>query len=101
MGFPGGASSKRSACQSRRRKRYTFDPWVRKIPQEGHGNTLQYSCVGNPMDRGAWQATVHDFAESVMTVHTCNIKFIINQILMERSRFYLVLEHVISLYSCS
>ena len=26
---------------------------------EGNGNSLQYSCLGNPMDRGAWQATVH------------------------------------------
>ena len=32
MGFPGGASSKRSACQCRRCERYRFDPWVRKIP---------------------------------------------------------------------
>ena len=28
-------------------------------PGEGNGNPLQYSCLGNPMDRGAWQATVH------------------------------------------
>ena len=28
-------------------------------PGGGHGNSLQYSCLGNPMDRGAWQATVH------------------------------------------
>ena len=30
----------------------------------GHGNPLQYSCLENPMDRGAWQATVHRIAES-------------------------------------
>ena len=30
-----------------------------KSPGEGHGNPLQYSCLENPMDRGAWQATVH------------------------------------------
>ena len=30
----------------------------------GHGNPLQYSCLENPMDRGAWQATVHGIAES-------------------------------------
>ena len=29
---------------------------------EEHGNPLQYSCLGNPMDRGFWQATVHAFA---------------------------------------
>ena len=32
--------------------------------EEGHGNPLQYSCLENPMDRGAWQATVHGVTES-------------------------------------
>ena len=32
-----------------------------------HGNPLQYSCLGNPMDRGAWRATVHRIAESDRT----------------------------------
>ena len=36
-----------------------IDPWVGKIPGEGNGNPLQYSCLGNHMDRGGWQATVH------------------------------------------
>ena len=31
---------------------------------EGHGNLLQYSFLGNPMDKGAWQATVHGAAKS-------------------------------------
>ena len=30
-----------------------------RCPGGGHGNPLQYSCLGNPMDRGAWQAIVH------------------------------------------
>ena len=34
------------------------------IPGEGNGNPLQYSCLENPMDRGAWQAIVHGVAES-------------------------------------
>ena len=83
MGFPGGASSKGSACQCRRCKRYTSDPWVRKIPPR---RTWQPTPVFLPGK--SWQATVHDFAESDMIVHACNIKFIINQILMERSHFY-------------
>ena len=52
-------SGKESTCQSRR---YRFDPWVRKIPGEGNGNPLQYSCLENPIDRGTWRATVHGFA---------------------------------------
>jgi len=31
---------------------------------DGNGNPLQYSCLKNPMDRGAWQATVHEVAKS-------------------------------------
>ena len=34
-------------------------PDLRRSPREGNGNPLQYSRLGNPMDRGAWQATVH------------------------------------------
>ena len=33
-------------------------------PGEGNGNPSQYSCLGNPMDRGAWQATVHGVGKS-------------------------------------
>ena len=33
-----------------------FDPWVGKIPEEGSGYPLQYSCLENPMDSGAWWA---------------------------------------------
>ena len=41
-----------------------FDPWVGKIPGEGNGNPLQYSCLENSMEGGAWQATVHGIAKS-------------------------------------
>ena len=34
-------------------------PGLGGSPGEGHGNPFQYSCLGNPMDRGAWQAMVH------------------------------------------
>ena len=39
-------------------------PGLGRSPGEGNGNPLQYSCLGNPMDRGAWQATVHGVAKS-------------------------------------
>ena len=35
-----------------------------RSPGEGNGNPLQYSCLGNPMDKGAWQTTVHGVAKS-------------------------------------
>ena len=45
------------------------DTWVRSLgqedsPREGNGNPLQYSCLENPMDGGAWRATVHGVAKS-------------------------------------
>ena len=39
-------------------------PELERSPGGGHGNLLQYSCLENPMDRGAWQAEVHGIAES-------------------------------------
>ena len=63
-GFPSGSESKEPACN-------VGDPGsipgLGRSPGEGNGNPLQYSCLGNPMDRGAWQATVHGVAESDST----------------------------------
>ena len=39
-------------------------PGLGRSPGEGHGNPLQYSCLENPMDRGAWRATAHRVAKS-------------------------------------
>ena len=49
-----------------------------RSPEGGHGNLLQYSCLENPMDRGAWQATVHRVAQSwpqmkKLSMHTYTI----------------------------
>ena len=38
-------------------------PGSRISPREGNGNPFQYPCLGNPMDRGLWQATVHGVTE--------------------------------------
>ena len=51
-------------CKCRRGKGCGFDTWGRKTPVGGHGNPLQYSCLKNPMDRGAWRATVQGVAKS-------------------------------------
>ena len=59
-GLPWWLSGKEFACQCRR---HGFDPWVGKIPKEGNRNQLQYSCLGNPIDRGAWWVTVHRVAK--------------------------------------
>ena len=39
-------------------------PGLGRFPGGGHGNPLQYPCLENPMDRGAWQATVHEVTKS-------------------------------------
>ena len=65
IGFPGssnGKKKKKKVCLQCRRPR--FDPWIRKIHGERNGNPLQYSCPKNPIDRGAWWATVYGVAKS-------------------------------------
>ena len=44
-------------------------PGLGRSPEGGHGNPLQCSCLKNPMDGGAWQATVHGVAESDTIEH--------------------------------
>ena len=65
--FPGGTSGKALICLCSRLKRCGFGPWIGKIPGGGHDNSLRYSFLENPMDRGAWRATVHRVVELDMT----------------------------------
>ena len=59
-GFPGGLEGKESTCQYRIPR---LNPWVGKIPwREEWANQFKYPCLENSMDRGAWWATVHEFA---------------------------------------
>ena len=60
-GCPGGSDSKESACNAR--DPYSI-PGLGRSPGEGNGSPLQYSCLENPIDRGAWRATVHGVAET-------------------------------------
>ena len=59
--FPGGSDGNESACN-------VGDPdsipGLGRSSGEGNGNLLQYSCLENPMDGGAWQATVHGVPKS-------------------------------------
>ena len=61
MGFPGGLDGKASVCN-------VGDPGsipgLGRYPGEGNGNPLQYSCLENSTDGGAWWATVHGVAKS-------------------------------------
>ena len=61
MGFLGGSDCKVSAYNA---GDLGSIPGSGRSPGEGHSNPFQYSCLENPMDGGAWQATVHGFAES-------------------------------------
>ena len=64
LDFPGGASGKESACLCRRCKRLRFDPWLGKIPWRRARQPATYFCLGNPIDRGTWQAVVHRVSRS-------------------------------------
>ena len=61
MGFLGGLDGKESTCNARD---LGSIPGLGRSPGEGNGNSLQYSCLENPMDRGTWRATVHGVAKS-------------------------------------
>ena len=62
-GLPRWLSSKEANCQGRRCRRLEFDLWVGKIPWKRKCNPLQYSCLRNSKDRGAWGAIVHEVAK--------------------------------------
>ena len=47
-------------------------PRLERSLEEGNGNPLQYSCLGNPRDRGAWQARVHGVAKELDTTEQLN-----------------------------
>ena len=61
MGFPGGSDGKESACNV---VNLGSIPGLGRSLAEGNGNPLQYSCLENSMDIGAWQATVHGVTKS-------------------------------------
>ena len=60
-GLPQGLSGKEPACRT---GNPGSDPGLGRSPGGGHGNPLQYSCLENPIDRGAWRAMVHRVTKS-------------------------------------
>ena len=61
MGFPGDSDGKESACNA---GDPGLIPGLGRSPGEGNGYLLQYSCLENSMDRGAWRATAHGVTKS-------------------------------------
>ena len=71
-GFPGGSVMKNPPASAGNKG---------LIPEKENGNPLQYSCLGNPMDRGAWQTTVYGIAKvrhdlATEHKHSHNVQFI-------------------------
>ena len=64
MDFPGSSDGKESTCNA---GDLDSIPGLGRSPGEGNSNPLQYSCLENPMDRGAWWATVRGITESDTT----------------------------------
>ena len=77
-GFPGGSEVKASACNA---GNLGSIPGLGRSPGEGNGNPLQYSCLENPMDGGAWWATVHWVTKSWTRLHFLLISFNLNYFL--------------------
>ena len=75
--FPGASLGKESACNAGDAEVTRSIPGSGRSLGGGHGNSLWYSCLQNPMDRGVWRAMVHTVAESDMTEaskHSCTGK---------------------------
>ena len=89
-GFSGWCSGQQFACQHRR---VGFDPsGSGRSPGEGNGNPLQYSCLGNPMDRWAWWATIHELTKRhdwvAEQAHTCGVSTCLNSYLVPMFHHY-------------
>ena len=64
LGFPGGSMVKNPSANVGDARDMGSIPGLGRCPGGGHGNLLQYSCLENPMDRGAWHAMLHRVAKN-------------------------------------
>ena len=71
---PGGSDGKESSCNARD---LGLIPGLGKSPGERNGNPLQYSCLKNSMNRGAWQGPVHGFTKSQMQLKQFNTHIVL------------------------
>ena len=65
--FPSGAAVKNLSAKARDAGDVGWIPGLGRSPEVGNDNPFQYSCLGNPMDRGAWRAIVHGVAHELDT----------------------------------
>ena len=63
MGFPGGSVVKTPPASAGDARHMGSNPGSGRFPREGNGYPLQYSCLENPINRGAWLAMVHGVAK--------------------------------------
>ena len=63
LGFPSGAVVKNPPVDAGDTGDIGLIPRLERFPGRGNGSLLQYTCLENPMDRGAWRATVHEVTE--------------------------------------
>ena len=76
LGFPGGTSGKNTPAHAGDIRDSGLIPGWGRSPGRGHGNPLQYFCLENPMNRGAWWTMVHKIPKSQtrlkwLSMHTC------------------------------
>ena len=76
IGLPRWCSGKEYTCNAGNTRDMGLIPGLVRSPGVGNGNPLQYSCLENPTDRGAWQATVHGVTKSRTRLSTqaCTVK---------------------------
>ena len=96
-GFPGGSVGKESTCSAGDTGDSGSIPESGRSPGGGHGNPLQYSCLENLMNRGAWQATVRRVAKSWtqlkwLSTHTHVLTYLTQTIIWNRFLLCLFLQ---------